>query len=207
MGVARTSLDYDCDWIYGFNTNPGGYGTVGYLMFWSGCGGLSLAKDIQVWNPFNTPGQTVVTGALINCVGVIERYSFAGDDDDPIRVSCYVSKDNAANVRAKLASPVSSTKVQVGWYIIGFDEDRKAWYEAAFINGGSNANANLDTTDGELQISIANKPTPIHRGIDIKVYKLEFQLIPAAGAQSTLEFPTGSTQKIVKTWGSSDDDD
>ncbi len=206
MGVARTTLDYDCDWRFGFNADPGSYGTVGYLLFWSGCGGLSLAKDIQVWNPYNTPGQSIVTGTMIPAIGLIERFTFAGDDDDPIRFSGYVSMDNAANLRAKLASPVTSTKVQVAWYIIGFDDDRNQWYEAAYVDGGSNASANLDTTDGELQISIANKGVRIAEKIDLKVFKFDFQIIPAAGAQSTLQFATGSTQKIVKTWGSSADD-
>lgn len=207
MGVSPTSLDYDCDWVYGFNTRPSGYGTVGYLLFWSGCGGLSLSQDIQVWNPYNTAGQTIVSGTMIPCIGILESFRFAGDDDDPIRIACYVSKDNAANIRAKLASPVTSTKVQVSWYVISYDEDRKAWYEAAYVQGGSNASANLDTTGGELQISVANKPVRIQEGIDIKVWKFEFQIIPAAGAQSTLDFATGSTQRIVKTWGSTDDDD
>jgi hypothetical protein len=179
---------------------------VGYLLFWSGCGGLSLNSDIQVWNPYNTPGQTVVTGAMVTCIGVIERFHFDGDDDDPIRISVYVSKDNAASIRAKLSSPVTSTTVQVGWYIISFDDDRNAWYEAAYLQGGANASANLDTTNGELQISIANVAVRIQETIDLKVYKFEFQIIPAAGAQSTLQFATGPTQKIVKTWGSSEDD-
>jgi len=109
-------------------------------------------------------------------------------------------------VRAKLASPVTSTKVQVGWYIISFDDDKMAWYEAAYVQGGSNASANLDTTGGELQISIANTPIRVQENIDIKVFKFEFQIIPAAGATATLQFATGPTQKIVKTWGSSDDD-
>ena len=206
MGVVRTSLDFDCDWRFGFNVSPEGNGTVGYLMFWSGCGGLSLSKDVQVYNPYNTPGQTIVTGSTVTSLGLIERFHFDGDDDDPIRISAYVSKGNAANVRAKLASPVSSTKVQVGWYIINFDDDKMAWYEAAYIDGGSNASANLDTTNGELQISIANSPIRVAENIDIKVFKFEFQIIPAAGASTTLQFATGPTQKIVKTWGSSDDD-
>jgi hypothetical protein len=206
MGAASTSLDYDCDWRFGFNTHPGGCASVGYLLFWSGCGGLSLTKDIQVWNPYGTAGQTVVTGTMITTIGVIESFRFNGDDDDPIRISAYVSMDNAANIRAKLAAPVTSTKVQVAWYLIGFDEDRKQWYEAAYVDGGSNASANLDTADGQLQIGIANKSVNIGENISIKVYKFDFQVIPAASSSSTLQFATGSTQKIVKSWGSSADD-
>ena len=55
-------------------------------------------------------------------------------DDDPISISAYVSKGAAADVRAKPARPVTSTKVKVAWYIIAYDDEKKGWYEAvAFV--------------------------------------------------------------------------
>ena len=59
---SANDLSYQCDWRFGFNLNSNAKGTVGYLLFWSGCGGLNLARDIEVWNPFTGPGQTVVSG-------------------------------------------------------------------------------------------------------------------------------------------------
>lgn len=201
MGLVRANLDYECDWRFGFNIEAKGNGTVGYLLFWSGCGGLNLSKDISVFNPYTSPGQNVISGTTVSCIGLIDTFKYAGEEDDPIRISAWVSKAAAANIRAKLARPVTSTKLQVAWYIISFDDDRDQWYEAAYIDGGANANANLDTSDGELQISIANQSTQIADSIDIRVFKFEFQIIPAAGAQSTLQFATGVTQRLVKNWG------
>lgn len=203
MSLVRASLDYECDWRFGFNVNAGSNGTIGFLLFWSGCGGLNLSKDITVPNPFSSPGQTVVRGPSVNCLGLIEHFQYEGEQDDPIRITGYVSKDAAANIRAKLARPVTSTKVQVAWYITAFDDDNDQWYEAAYVDGKANADANIDTADGELQISIANKGTPIADHIDIRVYKFEFQIIPAAGSQTTLQFATGVTQRLVKSWGGS----
>jgi hypothetical protein len=198
--MTTNNLDFTCDWSFGFNLSSLGKGTVGYLMSWSGCGGLSLDTDIQVWNPFNAAGQTVVTGPTIDCIGLIDSFKFAGGDDDPIRISAYVSKSTAADVRAKLASPLPNTKVKLAWYIIAFDDDQKLWYEAAIIKDKAKASAVLDTASGQLQLFIANESVRIAPTLDIKVYKLEFQVVPDEGNSALLEFATGPSQRIVKQW-------
>lgn len=200
MDSDTNSLDYDCEWRLGFNLDPLAKGTIGYVLFWSGCGGLSLTKDVEVWNPYSGGGQTVITGATIKCIGLIESFRYAGDNDAPIRIVAYVSKETAANVRAKLANPVTATSVQVAWYIISFDDDKKEWFEAAFVKDSAKAQASVDTAGGVLQLFIENKPVRVDDRLDLKVFKLEFQIIPAEGASTLLEFATGSTQKLVKNW-------
>lgn len=193
-------LDLQCDWRFGMNLNPMGKATVGYLMYWSGCGGLSLAKDVEVWNPFEGPGQTVVNGPTVQCVGLIESFRFAGGESDPIRISAFVSGQTAAEVRSKLLRPLSNTKLKVGWYVIAFDDQKKAWYEAALLKTQKSAEALLDTVEGALEIAVDREPTPISESLDIKMFKFEFQVIPAQGRTTTLEFATGVAQRQVKTW-------
>ncbi|MFO7179316.1 MAG: hypothetical protein DIU78_011510 [Pseudomonadota bacterium] len=200
MTIDTNSLNYDCDWRLGFNLHPTAKGTIGYVTFWSGCGGLCLNKDIEVWNPFGGTGQTVLSGPTIRCVGLIESFRFSGDGDAPIRIVAYVSSEGAANVRTKLASPVSNTSVQVSWYVLGFDEDRKQWFEATYPKNGARAQANVDIVDGVLQMFIDNKPVRVDERLDVRVYKFEFQIVPAEGTSTLLEFATGTTQKLVKKW-------
>jgi len=200
MTIETNSLNFDCDFRLGFNLDPSAKGAIGYVTFWSGCGGLSLGKDIEVWNPFGGTGQTVVSGATIRCVGLIESFRFAGDGDAPIRIVAYVSSEAAANIRTKLSNPVSNTSVQVAWYIIGFDEDRKQWFEATYVKNGARAQANVDVVDGVLQMFVDNKAVRVDERLDVRVFKFEFQIVPAQGASSLLEFATGSTQKLVKKW-------
>jgi hypothetical protein len=198
-----SGFDFDCDFRFGFNFDPPKHGTVGYLLFWSGCGGLSLQKDIEIWNPFAGTGQTIVSGPTITCVGVIHEFRFDGESDAPIRMVAYVSKATAANIRNRLASPVTSTTLQVAWYIISYDDERKQWYEAAFIKGGAKASANIDVVDGVLQLAIDPKPTRLNEQLDILVYRMEFQIVPAEGSSATLEFAAGPTQRLVKSWAES----
>jgi hypothetical protein len=174
---------------------------VGYLLFWSGCGGLTLPLDIEVGNPFGGQGQTVITGQRVKCVGIIDHFQFGGGEEDPIRISAYVSKEVASDIRAKLARPLPNTKVKVVFYILSFDEDKKLWYESALVRDKAKAKGFVDATDGELQISIANEGTRIEENLDIKVFKFEFQITPAE-SPALLEFATGPSTRLVKKWTS-----
>jgi hypothetical protein len=195
------NLDYQCDWRFGFNVDPKKKAAVGYLLFWSGCGGLTLPQDIQVWNPFSSSGQTIVSGATVECIGMIDKFSYQGGSDDPIRISTYLSKGAAANLRAKLASPLTTTKLKVGWYIIDFDGEKKTWYEAALIKDASGSvNAVLDTMNGDLQLFVSNEPVALSPQLDIHLYRAEFQIVPADGATANLEFATGPTTRVVRQW-------
>lgn len=200
MKNETNNLDYECDWRLGLNLNPGCKGTIGYLLFWSGCGGLSLAKDMEVWNPFSGSGQTVANGRTITCIGLLESFRFQGESDAPVRMVAYVSKETAANVRVKLAGPMTTTSVQVAWYILSFDDDKKHWFEAAFVKNNARAYANVATEDGVLQMAIDNKAVRPSDGLDLQLVRFEFQITPSVGSSSLLEFATGSTQRLVKRW-------
>jgi len=199
--LTANNLNFDCDWRFGFNLEAKKKATVGYLLFWSGCGGLTLPQDIEVWNPFSSPGQTILNGPRVPCVGLLEQFRFDGGSTDPMRFSVYVSKGTAANVRAKLVSPLTNIKLKLAFYIIGFDDEKKVWYEAALIkDASSKVDAVLDTVAGNLQLYVATEPTAVAEHLDIQVYKLEFQVVPALGTTAHLEFATGPTTRVVREW-------
>jgi hypothetical protein len=197
-------FDFDCDHRFGFVMDPKGSATVGYLLVWSGLGGLALSPDIEVWNPFSSPGQRVLTGSSVKCIGLLESLRFAGEEDDPMRFVCWVSQGTAANIRAKIARPLVNTKLEMVFYIISYDDEKKQWFEAGLVKDGGRMKAALDTTGGEVQIFISNKPTRIKENLETKVYRFEFQVVPAAGETSTVEFALGPTQRFVKSWGAAE---
>lgn len=199
--LTANNLNFTCDWRFGFNLEAKKKGAVGYLLFWSGCGGLTLQQDIEVWNPYSSPGQTILSGSRLTCVGLIEQFQFEGGPNDPMRFSVFVSKGTAANVRAKLVSPLTNTKLKLAFYIIGFDDEKKTWYEAALIKDAScKVDAVLDTIGGDLQLFVATEPTGVAPHLDVQVYKLEFQVVPAIGKTAHLEFATGPTTRVVRQW-------
>lgn len=198
---SSNALSFKCNWRLGLNLRFGKNDRIGYLLSLSGFGGLNLQKDIEAINPFSGAGQTVVSGSAIPCVGLLELFHFDGGEGDPLRLKAYLSKANAANVRAKLARPLSTTGLKLAWYIIDFDSDAKVWYEASFIRSPTQAEANLDGTGGDLQIFVDNEPTSLADHLDIGVFGLEIQVVPADGKSATLEFATGPRTRLVKRWG------
>ena len=196
------SLDFACEWRLGLNLSPSRHGCIGYLLALSGLGGLRLKKDVEVWNPITDGSvQTVVSGDKVDCIGLLESFKFEGGETDPIRIKSYVSKGSAADLRAKLARPLSNTSVKLAWYIVDFDPEMKTWFEAAFIKKGKEAHANIDSTGGELQLFVDNQPTQVSPSLDIGVYAIVIQVVPADGKKATLEFATGPRRRLVKSWG------
>ena len=195
------NLDYDCNFRFAFNLRSEAKSTVGYLLMCTGLGGLRLQKDIQVWNPFDGPGQNdSYRSTKIDCIGLIESFRFPGGENDPIRIVSYVSKGTAADVRSRLSSPLTNLKLKLSWYIIDFDNEAKVWYDAAFVKDASGTDANLSSRGGKLQIFIENKPEKITEALDVGVYRFELEVLPADGSSTTLEFASGPQQKLVRRW-------
>lgn len=199
------NLDFDCNFRFGFNLRSDAKGCVGYLLLCSGLGGLRLQKDIEVWNPFDSAGQSDnYKQAKITCIGLLESFRFSGDQNDPIRIVSYVSKDSAAEIRSRLSTPLSNLKLKLNWYIIDFDNEAKVWYEAAFVKDSSGSDASLSGRGGQLQIVIASTPEKIAETLDVGVYRFELEVLPPDDTATTLEFASGPSQKLVRLWKSGD---
>jgi hypothetical protein len=194
-------LDVSCAWQHAFNVSPNRKGPFGYLLEWSGLGGLVLGKDIVVWNPLGGTGQSLLGGATVSCVGVIERFRFGGDVTDPIRISCFLSQENQTNLRAKLARDLVNTKVRMSWAVVGYDEAAKAWFEAIDLIDPPQLDGLVNTVDGALQIDIDGTPTSIGEQQNLHVYRFEVEVVPPPNKLTTLQFALGQNQRIVAEWG------
>ena len=198
------NLDLSCDWQRSLNVAPGGKGPYGYVLEWSGLGGLILAKDLVVWNPLSGGGQSLLGGSTITCVGVIERFAFGGEATDPIRISCYLSKENQANLRATLARDLVNVKVRTAWNIVDYDQSAKAWFGAVELLEARQLDSMVNTQDGELQIAVDREPTPVAGTQGIEVYRFELELAPALRRIARIQFALGQSQRIVCAWGDDD---
>jgi hypothetical protein len=194
-------LDVVCAWQHAFNVAPNRKGPFGYLMELSGLGGLILSKDIVVWNPLAGTSQSLLGGATVNCVGVIERFRYGGDVTDPIKLACFVSQENRTNLRAKLSRELVNIKVRMKWLVVGYDEAAKAWFSAIELLDPAQLDGLINTVDGTLQITIDGAPTRLGEDQDLQVYRLELELVPPPATTATLQFALGQNQRIVAAWG------
>lgn len=215
-------LDFDdCEWENAINFHPSHTGTFGYLVFWSGSDGLNLKQDMVLVNPFSTNTTQQFTGvthdsdgSFLPCVGVIKSFKFKGKPNDPILIDCYVGKDNAKNIHSTFSKPggVSKMAVNLAWYIIACDGAGDGWYEAAYIQGFSNASANLavmpdkeQSEGGHVKLNVAHSATrPKSTGgdtIDVRLYNFRFIVVPAKGKVVNLTFANSSLARTTLPWG------
>ncbi len=197
-------LSFECDWRFAMNVSGRQKARAGYLLSWSGVGGLNLAADLTVRNPHTSTGASSLTGPTVKCVGLIEKFSFAGGQEDPIRIVAYVTTGTAAALRVKLASGITTTKFTFSFAICDFDLDARKWFESAFVQGKAKAAGVVDTTDGILQLLIDATPTRVNPDLDLVLCRMEFQAAASDATSVNLQFATGAGERVVKAWGGED---
>lgn len=210
--------DYPCDWKSGFTMDPNKKQRVGYLVDLKSHAKAfgDLAKDIKVFCPFN--GTQSLTSSLVSAAdpqtpvvvtGVLDNFSFGGAVGDPICISGYISAENAKIISAKLQATLGSTFVSaLSWVIFNYNEEKKEWFEEAYplAAGGASAEAvtgqfNAPPGGGAVRLTVATDATKIAPTIDVNVYNIYFEVVPAANKTHALGFATTSTEKLVRNWG------
>lgn len=216
------SIDLSCDWNSVFVANPEKKQRCGYLVGFNGLG-LNEEPDkendaykIRVSTPFNAPSQEYANVTLddldgqkvLDCIGVIESFHFEGGVGDPICISAYVSSEFANQLKAKQkASPATTTISKLGWWVVNYDVDDKLWFEEAFPIGDTNGKegfvkGQLNAAGGtDVRLSIADAPTMIALNVDVQVFNIYIEVVPASDTTYALFFRQGSTKAFVKGWG------
>lgn len=211
-------FDYPCNWRAGFVMDPTKKQRFGYVTALEGFGlSAALPLDIQVYSPFNTGAAPTYTGMGSNyvaptpdaptssakVVGVIENFSWAGGVGDPICISMYVSQESASQIKALQQLTLKTTTIkQLGWWIADFDEEVKKWYEQAFPKAPDKVSGQLNApSKTDIRLAVATDPEKVAPNIDVNVYNVYMEVIPAANALHTLHFANSDQKKVVKSWG------
>src|SRR5215831_17730925 len=147
------SIELPCDWKSGFVMDPTAKQRCGYLMAFNGLGladAPTKDKDpykIKVFTPFNAAGSPTYTQAAVqdldgqktlDCIGIIDSFSFGGGVGDPICISAYVSTELANQLKAKQKASLPTTVIsQLGWWVVNYDVEEKGWFEEAYPKGNT----------------------------------------------------------------------
>jgi hypothetical protein len=211
-------FDLPCNWKAGFVMDPTRKQRFGYITALHGFGlGATLTPDIQVYTPFNTGAAPTYAGlssgyvaptadaplGSAKVVGVIEHFSWAGGVGDPISASFYVSQENATQIKALQQLTLKSTTVkEFGWWIANFDEEVKKWFEEAFPKSADKIMGQINAPGkNDIRLHVASDPEKVAPNIDVNVYNVHIEIVPAANLQYTLHFANSDQKKVVKSWG------
>jgi hypothetical protein len=183
---------------------------VGYLVYFQGLDmGDFLNQDVQVFTPYSnaTANYGEVTldkdSGKATVVGVIESFSFGGGVGDPICISAYISAENAMNISAKLKTTLVTTTVKkLGWWICNFDEENKVWFEEAFPKDPTTLIGQLNAPGGkDIRLQVAAEATKIAPNVDVNVYNIYFEVVPAANSTYALHFASSAKTNFIRNWG------
>jgi hypothetical protein len=204
------SIDLPCAWKSGFVMNPSEKQRVGYLVAFEGLNmGEYLKQDIDVFTPYNNSeseyGEVTVDteNTKVTVVGVLDHFSFGGGVGDPLTISAYISAENAQVLSAKMKTTLDTTIVsKLAWWIVNFDEENKIWFEEAYPKDPTTVKGQLNAPGGSaVRLHVAAEPTKVAPNIDVNVYNISFEVIPAADATFNFHFASSSKTKFVKNWG------
>lgn len=205
-------FNYSCDWRSGFVMDPSQKTRVAYLVWLQGLDmGDFFKQDIEVFSPYEAAtAEYTEVGSLwvkdsgkMTTTGVIESLSYAGGVGDPICVSAYISAENGQTLKAKMQGTLATTKItKFAWWMINFDEENKAWFEESFPKEPATMTGQLNAPGGkDIRITLANEPTKVAPNIDVNVYNVYFEIVPAANSTYALSFATSVKTKFVRNWG------
>jgi hypothetical protein len=200
---------FNCDWKAAFVPHPARRESVGYITDFDGLGlGTALKKDLTVLEPFGNalvptypplaprPDQTVTV------TGVLDTLSWGGGPGDVLSFSCYMSPDNAHLLKAHRSASLKTTAIkEIGWYIASYDHDNKTWFEATYPKQPSKPAGQLNVAGKEVRLHIADEPVPVASNIDVHVFNVYFELVPAANQMASFSLATARGSAVVLPWG------
>jgi len=200
---------FPCDWKSGFVMDPTKKQRFGYLTAFNGLGlAAALATDISVFCPYNNataPAYTPVAIAnnKVSVVGVVENVNWNGGVGDAFSFSVYMSSENAMLLKTLQQMTLKTTSISaLGFWIADFDEEVKAWFEQAHPLAPLSLTCQLNApTPKDIRLHVADEPVKVAAGIDVNVYNVYFEVVPAANQTATFNLATSSTKKVAKNWG------
>ena len=201
------SYSFACDSHGAFTMDPL-HNRVGYLTDFNGLGlSTGLAKDLTVYSPYSNtmpPAYTpigVPANNTVNVTAVLEEFSWNGGVGDPRLFSCYLSSQNANQLRMLMQATLKTTSISaLGFWIAGYDQGTKQWFEQVYPKTPEKLSGQLNVSSSHTpQIQVDNVPVQV--APNINVYKLSFAVVPAANQQSAILIASSATTPLVKAWG------
>jgi hypothetical protein len=216
------AIELPCDWKSGFVMDPTKKQRCGYLVAFNGLDlNTEPTKDvddykIRVFTPYNAPGKSYELvdvedndgQKILNCIGVIDHFSYAGGVGDPICISAYVSTEFANQLKAKQKASLTTTIIKkLGWWVVNYDVEEKGWFEEAYPRGttekgGGFVGGQLNAAGGkDVALQISDEPTKISPTMDVQVFHIYFEVVPGSDTTYALNFAQAKTKPFVKGWG------
>jgi hypothetical protein len=204
------AYNFPADWKSGFVMDPVKKQRVGYITDFNGLGlTAALAKDLNVFCPYNNaaaPSYTALGAPAegkVSVTAVLENVSWGGGVGDAFTFSCYMSSENANLLKALKQMTLKTTSITtIGWWIANFDEETKVWFEEHYPKAPVKPTGQLNAVSkNDIRLHIADEPVKVAPNIDVNVYNVYFEMVPAANQTATYTVSSSASKTVVLPWG------
>jgi hypothetical protein len=200
------SYNFICSWKNAFMTNPP-HQCIGYLTDFNGLGlSAALAKDLTVYCPYNNattlayPPIGVPVNNTVNVTAVLESFSWNGGTSDPLIFNCYMSQQNASQLRLIQQTTLKTRSISaLGWWITNFDTVSQVWFEQVYPKSPAKPSAQINVQGSSVSLTVASQATqPVP---NVNMYNVSFQIVPAVNQTADILLATSFTTRAIKPWG------
>jgi hypothetical protein len=210
------SYSFACNWQAGVIMDPANKHRVGYLTEFN-VNGLPtpLAKDLSVRCPYtdllapayqglglrlsSPDNQEPLVGSV---VAALQTVSWGGGVGDVFSFSCYMSHQNAQQLKILQTQFLKTTNIYaIGWWITNFDPASKTWFEELYPKSPAHLSGKINVVGKNVRLQVSLSPVKVSPNADVYVYSVSFELAPSPDIPAIIHVASSSSQHVERPWG------
>ncbi|MGA9567385.1 MAG: hypothetical protein WBS19_17805 [Candidatus Korobacteraceae bacterium] len=210
------SYSFACNWQAGAIMDPANKHRVGYLTEFNGIGlPAALAKDLDVKCPYNNPTVPAYQGLgfsvspppviqdpiALSVVATLQTVSWGGGAGDAFSFSCYMSQENAVQLKTLQEQTLRTTNISsIGWWITNYDPQPKLWFEELYPMSPAYTSAKINVVGNNTRLNVNLVGVQVGPTVGNYLYNVSFEIVPAAYVATTIHIASSSSQQVVRPW-------
>jgi hypothetical protein len=204
------SYSFSCNWQAAISMDPLKPRQVGYLTEFNGIGlSAPLAKDLEVQCPYNNAKAPAYQGLdfsfLVNnkgsIVAALQNVSWGGGVGDVFSFSCYMSQQNALQLKTLQNQPLRTTKIHtIGWWVTNFDPESKLWFEELYPKSPVYPSGQINGVGNNVRLHVSLQGMQVAPHGDY-FYSVSFEIAPSPDLQAIIHIATSPSHQAERSWG------
>ncbi len=208
------SYSFSCNWKAGLIMDPANTHRVGYLTEFNGIGlPAPLAKDLDVKCPYNNATAPAYLGLGLSSpvsqkpivgsvVAALQSVSWGGGIGDVFAFQCYMSQENAVQLKTLQQQTLRNTRVHtIGWWITNYDLEPKVWFEELYPKSPVYPCGQINVVGKSVRLDVSLLPAQVAPHVEDYVYSVSFEIAPLPGFPSVIHISSSSSQHVERSWG------
>jgi hypothetical protein len=152
--------------------------------------------------PLNSP--VIQDPIALSVVAAIQKVSWGGGVGDAFSFSCYMSQQNALQLKTLQQQTLRITKIHtIGWWVTNYDPQPKLWFEELYPKSPANPYAKLNGVGDNVRLDVNLVGTQVGSNVGDCLYHVSFEIVPAEYVATTIHVASSASHQVERAWGPS----